>query len=264
MHDNKLLIEKYSAGDTDAHESRCIGEHCKTCRECADYLDVLKNDRRQFLAVHSFARFKQNCEPVRRRPWYEILGNALSRPSLIPAYGCLAVILLLVPMIYLKGMKHAAPADEITFKGGNALSFLLKHNGSVSVCAPFDTVHAGDEIQVLYSMSRNGYISLLSVDSCGTISWYQDPQSPQYSLPVKPGHGKPFPAGIQFDDSKGGELVIALFSDAALSRYAVQQWIKGSVGKTSADLSVLQAKLDSTGADAVNAEPVMALFRKGN
>ena len=202
MHD-KLLLERYSAGETNDEDSRRIEEHCKTCAECAGYLGRLNIERQEFLAAHPFPRLAQSKAPAIQLPWYQPFLDKLRQPALFPAYGLIVVLLMLSPIVYFKSF-HRTVSDEITFKGGNSISFLLKRNGNISECTPQDTLNAGDEIQVLYSATKNGYISLLSVDSRGAISWYHpDPKSLFCSIPAKTGGKQNYPAGILLDDSQG-------------------------------------------------------------
>jgi hypothetical protein len=261
MHDNKLLLERYSAGEIDENESRHIEDHCKTCAQCAGYLGALKGDRQQFLSKHPFYRFWQAAMPVARRPWHAPFLDTLRRPSFFPAYGAIIILFMLAPIIYFKGIQ----GPGITFKGGSpAISFLLKRNGLVSACTPLDTLFPGDEIQVLFSLVKKGHISLVSVDSHGALSWYHPDYANSFcSVPAKPGNNRNFPSGILLDDSKGRELVIALFSKAPLKKASVKQWVNGGLKKTNADLSALQRELDSTG-NSINALPLTALFQKGN
>jgi hypothetical protein len=148
MHDNKLLLERYSAGEIDADEARCIEAHCTTCTECSNYVKKLKTDRQQFLAVHPFSRFKPAVKPAPGRPWYAELLDPFRHPALVPAYGLIIVLLALSPIIYFIRIHHPV-TSEIVFKGSDALSFLLKRNGGISACTPHDTLCPGDEIQVL-------------------------------------------------------------------------------------------------------------------
>jgi hypothetical protein len=261
MHDNKLLLERFIAGEIDENGARQVTEHCSTCAECSDYLTSLKTARRQFQAEYPFSRFMRAATPAARQPWYEALLDGLRRPALVPAYGFIAVFLIMSPILYVKYFQ--APSQrEIAFKGDDGLSFLLKRNGRVSDCTTRDTLYPGDQIQVLYTCSKHGNLSLLSVDAHGAISWYHpDRNSPVCSVPVKPGKNG-YPSGIQLDDSPGQELVIALFSSAPLSKESVQTWISRTLKKTNKDLFKLKLELDATGKKII-AKPTTALFQKG-
>ncbi len=259
MHDNKLLLERFSAGEIDGAEARLVEEHCAACGECSDYLKMLSGERQRFLAAHPFPRFNRAAAPG--QPWHAKLRDMLRRPSLVPAYGLIALLLMLSPMLYVK--VFVPSGGDIAFKGGDGLSFLLQRNGRVSACTPRDTLFPGDRLQVLYSLSKTGHVSLLSVDSRGALSWYQpDRQSPFCSVPVKPGINQGYPAGILLDDSPGQELIIALFSKNRLSKESVQTWVDAAYEKSHADLTVLKRELDAIGGK-IKAAPFTALFQKG-
>jgi len=263
MHENKLLLERYSSGEIDEENSRRVEEHCKTCMECSGYLETLANQRRQFLSLHPFFRLQQAAAQARKQPWNMPIFNTLRRPALFPAYGLIVILCMLSPIVYFKGIRHPA-TTEIVFKGGDGLSFLLKRKGRISVCTPRDVVYPGDEIQVLYSVSMSGYLSLLSVDSRGALSWYNpDRKNPFCSIPVKSGRNQSYPSGILLDNSQGPELIIGLFSPAPLSTESVNAWVRGALKKTNADLLALRRELDSTG-KRLSALPRTALFQKGN
>jgi hypothetical protein len=260
MHD-KLLLERYSAGETNEEDSRRIEEHCKTCVECAGYLGRLNIERQEFLAAHPFPRLVLSKPAVIRSLWYQPFLDKLRQPALFPAYGLIVVLLMLSPVVYFKSFHHTV-SDEITFKGGNSISFLLKRSGKISECTPQDTLIAGDEIQVLYSTAKKGYISLLSVDSRGAISWYHPDQKSLFcSVAAKAGGKQNYPAGILLDESQGQELIIALFSDSPLATKSVTSWVADVMQKTNTNLFMLRRQLDSTG-DKIHASPVTAIFKK--
>ena len=262
MHDNKLLLERYSAGEIDADEARRIEAHCTTCTECSDYVKKLKTDRQQFLAVHPFSRFKPAVTPAPGRPWYAELLDPFRHPALVPACSLIIILLVLSPIIYFARIHHPV-TSEITFKGSDALSFLLNRNGLISVCTHRDTLYPGDEIQVLYSIAKKGYLTLLSIDSYGTISWYHpDLKSTFCTIPVKPGRNQNYPTAILLDEAKGRELIVALFSATPLSIETVNNWVSRAIKKTNMNISMLRQELDSTG-DKINAMPLMAIFQKG-
>jgi hypothetical protein len=263
MHDNKLLLERYSAGEVDNDESLRIKEHCKSCAECAGYLETLKADKREFLAAHPFPLARKVILPNRRQPWRASFFDAARRPAWAPAYALIAVILMVSPIVYFRAVHHPA-TEDITFKGrGEAISFLVKRNGNISVCTTLDTLLPGDEIQALYSLTKPKFMSLLSVDSYGAVSWYHPDQKSRFcSIPAKPGRNQNYPAGILLDDSKGRELVVALFSDSPLQTGTVSAWVTQAIKKTNTNLSLLGQELDAT-KDTIKAYPLMTLFQKG-
>ncbi len=270
MHENgsyKLLIERLSAGELDKDDSRRIEEHCKTCPECAGYLESLRHDARCFLALHPFRDFQQHTVSIPHQPWYRIFLNGFRRPSLSPVYGLIAIIFITAPVIYYTYYHHGPQGDPSTpgirFKGNTSLSFLLKRNGIISHCSPLDTVYPGDEIQVIYSTPRPGFISLVSIDSYGAISWYFPQKDSQFcSIAAKPGGRQVYPAGILLDDSQGKELIVGLLSDKPLSTKTVKKWLTGAIRTSTTELSQVALQLDAT-KDSIGVIPLTAIFNKG-
>ena len=107
----------------------------------------------------------------------------------------------------------------------------------------YDTLLAGDQVQILYNSDKEQYVSLLSIDSRGVVSFYHPQQnSPVCSVPVGKGKGLFFPGSIELDAEPGFELVIAIFSESALETTFVQKWIKRCY-KDQSDLSKLISDL---------------------
>jgi hypothetical protein len=263
MHDNKLLLERYTAGETDEAESRLVEEHCRACEDCAGFLKDMGESRREFLADYPFVRFQRETTPEAKRPRFESLLDTLRRPGLVPAYAVFTALLVAAPLVYYKTIRHTG-TEDITFKGGDGISFLLKRKGNVSQCTARDVLYPNDELQVLYSLATPKYMSLLSVDSYGAVSWYQpDTKGTSCSIAAKAGKNIVFPSAILLDDSKGQELVIALFSDAPLLTESVGGWVADAIKKTGGNLPLLRQELEGT-SGKIGAGTAMSLFQKGN
>jgi hypothetical protein len=260
-HDFKLLIERYSAGEVNNDEAGRVKAHLRACGQCAEYLETLRVDKNKFLELHPYPAFLK-AGPL-QKPWYIRTMEALRRPALYPAYGCLALLLALAPVLYYKNL-NSETSQEITYKGTDGISFLLKRNNFVTNCTAADTLFPGDELQVLYSTRKAGFVSCVSIGSHGEISWYQADQGGRYcGYPTKPGMRQPYPSGIVPDNSQGKELVILLVSDHNLASEAVKKWIMSAIKNPEPDLGNIQRELESN-KDAIGALYYSGLFAKGS
>jgi hypothetical protein len=259
----KLAVERYSAGEFDKEEAGRIEAHLLTCMECKEYLLELQLDKKQFLNLHPYSEFAQALSPATRQTWYKPFFETLRRPALFPAYGCIALLLILGPVLYFRN-SNSPTMQGITLKGGNGISFLVKRNGQVSSCTPRDTVFAGDELQVLYSTQTAGFVSCLSIDSRGAISWYHpDLRGTICSAPTKSGMNLPYPASIALDNSQGQELIILLLTKHALETETVKKWVTKAVQNSNTNLSNIQRELQSN-KSIIGAELYSGLFVKGS
>jgi hypothetical protein len=242
----KLAIERSFTGELGKEDSDRLTAHCETCPACAEYLTQLRRNQNEFLDKHSFAQFQRRVQPeLAQIPWRQSFVRQLRRPAFIPLYGVLAALLIAVPTISYRMFFNSGEA--IVFKGVDHLSFIVKRGNVTSIGKPHDVFFANDEIQVLYSIRRGGFISLISVDSRGTISMYQPDTNGIYcSAPAQPGTNRVYPVGIELDGSKGVEMIVALLSDAPLKTTEVKQWVETARRAVSPDIQALPRRLEAT------------------
>jgi hypothetical protein len=243
----KLALERYCAGELEKEDAERLEAHCKTCGNCAGYLKTLRQSRDGFLNEHPYAQFQRRGFSLRGDlPWYRFIVSRLRRPVLMPIYGVLAALLVVTTIIPQRVM-FSRSGEEILFKGNAHLSFLVKRGGKTAVGDPLDTFFGGDEIQVLYSIQRKCHISLVSVDSHGAISMYQpDTNDISCSVPAQAGANRSYPQSIILDNSKGFEMIFALFSDKPLTTTAVKKWISTAIKDSSPGFTPLPRLLEST------------------
>lgn len=221
----KFDIERYFAGELDGKESSALEQHFQECAVCNTYLQTLRRERNEFLSDHPFTAFKkENLKTVTTAPWYNRLLDTLAKPALIPVYGLLLVFTVLVPVFVNRQSEHMHYGTG--FKGASPLSFIYKRDGVVYDGDISGTYHENDQIQIRYSSSKDQFVSLLSIDSKGVVSFYH-PEESSVFCSVKSGTGLEltFPGSIYFDDSKGNELIVVLFSEEPLRTEEVSRWI---------------------------------------
>lgn len=249
------MLERYFAGEIEGEELEKIRRHLGSCAECSSYVAGLEAQKADFLAKHPFASFTRAHAHVNVIPWYSRFLRGALRPALIPVYGVLMVTMVFLPMMY----REDSP--DVRFKGRIPVSFLLRRDGAVRKGSTTMKFESGDNIQVVFSIGEERYVSLLSVDSRGVISFYHpDPQSTTCSVHMPAGQKQPFPGSIILDDTPGDELVLVLFSGNALSVSSVSSWVKRNF-KAASGLSKLKTLLENESA-AIHADVSTLLLHK--
>jgi hypothetical protein len=254
----RLQLERYVCGELETKHADEIKKHLEDCNDCSKIVTKLEIERAAFLQKHPFATFTRAHAPLVQLPWYRRISKTVTRPSLFPVYGVLIVTIAIAPYIY----KSHNSADQIVrFKGKNTISYIYKRNGVTRQGTASEKFSAGDRLQILYSSSKQHYMSLLSVDTHGTISFYHpDNKSSTCCIPIATGSEQTYPASIELDETPGAELIIALFSDAPLSTQTVSSWVKKKIASDH-DLARLPAVL-SASSQEMNAEISTLLLKK--
>lgn len=237
----RLDIELFFAGELDASQADELQKHLDSCPVCFNYLQELRREKNEFLSDHPFESFYSAAKPADNvLPWYKQLFSDLLRPSLLPVYGMLLIAAIVVPVIT---RQRQELSDDIRFKGKPPLTFIYKRDGVVHEGTLSEVFRENDQIQILYSSDREQYIALLSIDSKGAVSFYQpDENSVLCSIKSGTGSNLSYPESIVLDNTKGGELVIALFSREPLTTEGVKTWISDLFSKTSS-LEMLEKKI---------------------
>lgn len=219
-------LERYVVGELHGKEAETVRNHCETCSDCGSYVAMLKDENEQFLRKHPFASFTRAHAPVVKLPWYRILSIGTLRPVLVGVGAVLLVTLTVVPVVN----KHQISRGELVrFKGAPPLSFMYQREGKTAKGSLALRYREGDRIQVTCPPTRFGFVSLLSIDSRGTVSFYHPAtHSNTCSVPADRNGSFVFPGSIELDATPGSELVIALFSVKQLATATVKEWISGT------------------------------------
>jgi hypothetical protein len=236
----RLDIEFYSTEELSAAAANELEAHLRSCPSCSAYSLKLKKQHEEFLRVHPFVEFKAaQLTEKHGESWFERFKTILSFPVMRPVLVPLAVILVaavVVPFI----IKPAG--NDVRYKGTPALSYIYKRDGVVHKSAPQDFFHGGDQVQVLYTSDKEQNVSLFSIDSKGTVSFYQpDAQSSLCSIRSGTGPQIAYPKSIVLDSMPGAELVVAVFSAAPFDTSRIKKWVaefNGTVDMAALEKSV--------------------------
>ena len=250
----KLDIERYSVGELPRLRAAALEAHLHGCAVCSGFYARIKQEQGLFLAAHPFSEVNPDdsiAERTARRTngrelWYERLFDGFAvpalRPVLIPA--CLLVMTAMIAVPFMGHFMNNAPKPgaDYRYKGSALplqLPYIYKRNGAIYESAPDDVFQAGDRVQLFYASLSDRFLTLLSVDGCGAVSFYQ-PVAHSTVCSIRSGVGTrlAYPLSIDLDDAPEAELVIALFSDAAFTTDQVRLWVAGiyTKGNTMAEL----------------------------
>lgn len=222
IHDERLLLEQYAYEELNKTEREQIGEHLEQCDECAAIVNELHKERSEFIEKHPFTAFTRAHAPVVGLPWYRNVLTYIGKPALVPIYSLLLIASIALPLVLRE--YHSSKIDY-NFKGKNPVSFEYRRDGKLRKGSSATAYRAGDRIQIQFSTEKNQYVSLLSIDSKGSVSFYHPDVSSSYCTVEAPaGEKQLFPGSIILDDTKGHELIIVLFSESALQKADVNNW----------------------------------------
>jgi hypothetical protein len=222
IHGERLLLERYAFGELNETERKQIGKHLEQCDECASAVNKLHTERSEFLERHPFAAFTGAHAPVVSLPWYRNVLTCIGKPALVPVYSLLLIACIALPLVL---REYHSNEGGYGFKGKNPVFFDYRRNGKVRKGSSAIAYHAGDQIQIAFSTEKKQHVSLLSIDSKGTISFYHpDASSSDCTVEIPAGEKQAFPGSIILDTTKGHELIIVLFSERALPKDDVKSW----------------------------------------
>lgn len=220
---NHLQLELLSTGELGAEETRVVQQHIAVCSNCAAFASRLQAQKVAFLEKHPFAHFTRAHASVKKLPWYRQLMLQVYRPAFIPVAAALLLSVTILPVV-MKNMR--GESDLVRFKGANSIRYIYEKEGKVLQGTSADRFGDGDIIQILYSSVKEQFMTLVSIDVKGTISFYHpDAARDTCSIAVAAGAGLTWPSSIEFDASEGYELICALFTETPLAQSQVQNWL---------------------------------------
>ncbi len=234
------MIEKYFTGELESSDSDELESHIQSCSECREYYESLKERKRQFHCIHPFGSF---IDAVKQRSthFYIRLFDTIMQPALRPVYAMVLVIFIAVPF-YISYKSR----DRVRMKGGEDISFIYRRNGTVHKSYETEFFYENDEIQVVYTSPDTQYISLLSIDSRGNLSFYHpDIKSRWSSIKTGIGAGLYYPGSIVLDDTPGKELIIAVFTPKPVLTETVKSKADKLLNNKSAGLIHVKKQIDS-------------------
>lgn len=221
----RLEIERFIACEIDKQRADSLELHFKECSICHEYYLTICKQRDSFLRAHPFRSIA--AAPVRLtvEPWWKSLVNSISRPALVPVYATFLLCAVFLPFALHEGL--FTKENTVQYKGAiQQTSFIYQRDGSSIPGTDEYTIKKGDRVQIYYSSDKKQYVSLLSIDASGVISFYQpDQNSLNCSVETAEGSGIAFPGSIEFDEVKSDELAITVFSEQPILTSDITKWV---------------------------------------
>jgi len=226
----RLIIERYAAGELGENKSRELTAHFAQCSTCNDYHNSIAKERETFLRVYPYEELLKRRVSV--KPQNSVIErlktvlNVLNKPVLFPVYASFLLFVVITPLMF------SLNKDTTQFKGAHAFSFAYQRGGNTLQGTSAYRLQNGDKVQVFFTSGGYRNASLVSVDKNGTVSFYHPDASSQYcSVSVTGGTQEAFPGSILFNDIQGDELVVLVLSDAPVAVNQAKAWITDAYSK---------------------------------
>lgn len=238
-HLSRVAIERSLARDHSQLDSDA--EHLRACRECRDRKGAILAERAAYLQRFPATEFARGVlakatgrEPARRRGW---------RARAIPAWTAAAALAAGLVAVWQRQALVPEPraldprpdepshmsapngAGEIRTKGtASRLDAYVRREGVTQPLRNGETLAKGDPLAFTVTLTEPRYLLLLGVDTGGGVTRYYPPPDVPPAGPLPAGRAQ-LDVGVELDDSRGDERVIALFSRAPLDEAAVRRRI---------------------------------------
>ncbi len=227
---DKLIIERYAAGELGENKSRELAVHLAECSTCSEYHKSIARERETFLRVYPYEELLKRRASVNSQnnvlTGLKKLLDMLNKPVLFPVYASFLFFVIITPMMFLSNQ------DTTQFKGAHALSFAYQRGGNTIQGTSAYRLQSGDKVQIFFTSGGYRNASLLSVDKNGSVSFYHPDGSSQYcSVNVTGGTQEAFPGSILFSDVQGDELVVLVLSETPVTVDQAQAWVTDSFRK---------------------------------
>ncbi len=229
---DKLIIERYAAGELGENKSRELTAHLAECSICSEYHKSIAREREIFLRVYPYEELLKRRASVNTQnnvlTGLKKILDMLNKPVLFPVYASFLLFVIITPMMF------SLNKDTTQFKGAHALSFAYQRGGNTIQGTSAYRLQSGDKVQVFFTSGGYRNASLLSVDKNGTVSFYHPDGSSQYcSVNVTGGTQEAFPGSILFNDIQGDELVVLVLSEIPVTVDQAKAWVADAFSKNS-------------------------------
>jgi hypothetical protein len=239
----RLEIERLIAREIDTQKASALELHFKECTICNEYYLSLCKKRDTFLRVYPYSSIASVARQKESATWFKKLLDTLMRPALVPVYATLLIAVVLAPVVIREN--GWVPSESISYKGNSKLSFAYQRDGLSRPGSAEYKLTKGDRVQVFFSSDHEQYVSLLSIDEKGEVSFYHPDQSSENcSVLTGKGDGIAFDGSILFDIVSGNELVVAVFSESPLKTDDVRIWMTKNYALNS-DLQSLSKRIET-------------------
>ena len=239
----KLDIERYLVRELDKEQAATLEKHFEECPVCKEYYLSASKERDTFLRVYPYREVALRTKSSARvNPLKRLIEN-LARPALVPVYATLLIAVAILPFVMRE--TTGVISDDMRFKGGSELTFAYQRDGEVIQGTNQYRIHSGDKVQIFYNAVNSGFVSLLSIDETGVVSFYHPDAGSEFcTVETSGGNTVAYPGSIQFGTVSGNELVVMVFSEQPLKTADIRAWA-GHNAKSISDLAALAKKVDT-------------------
>lgn len=197
QHDHQewdVLLNRWVAGELNAHERERFENHREDCPECA----ALLREYRMMQPVWDAT------EPSKRFRW--ALWSGIGIGAIVPAVAMLAVLFVV-------------RSDESSFspKGDFVFELGVKRNERVFRAQPETRYQEGDQVGFFLTNERSGYLSVSFIEQDGAVQSLF-PADELSLAPVGEGASQRLPAGAELDPQTACEWIVALYSTAPVHK----------------------------------------------
>jgi len=230
-HLTRRRLEEMVGGATAAEDAVALA-HLAACEACASRKRVLESSRALFLEQHPADQFARAVLARAQRPdpgEHGLVGRARLHAIAIGS-GLAAVAAIAAAALWLLAPAPSsfAPAaldgHTIRFKGGAAIEVHVKRGERVFPLHDGDALAPGDQLGFVYTLAQPGYVVLFGIDDTGAITRYF-PAAGVDAVQLAAAGRAQLPVGIELDQHRGTERIVALFSahqlDDAVARSAL-------------------------------------------
>ncbi len=210
-----LSLDRLVAGELDEVAAARLRAHAEGCARCRERLHGIERERDVFVRD---AKSVPKPPPTSRGPSAFVLagglGVALAAAAAIVLVAKSGIVSSVLPDAgALIAPQPEPPRDTVRPKGDVAIGFFRQRDGVVTPGGEGDVVRPGDALRFTYSVDREQYLAIVSVDGAGIVSVYF-PEG-ETAQRVAAAHDEALPLATELDATLGPEHVRAFFCDEA-------------------------------------------------
>jgi hypothetical protein len=193
-------------------ESDRLNQHVAACQRCQTLLTALEKER------------KELYQKLPNLPMLPVQKLWLLRPVWLSAMAVFVLLVAILAIWKIQSLEPAVPA--VHFKGSTPqLLYRVERQGTVFPGKSYMELQPGDRLRFAYSVDDAAYLTIVSLDQTGRLSWYY-PSIPAQSIPIFAGQEVFLDGSIRLDDFLGLERIYAIFSRTPLSAQQIDNAVK--------------------------------------
>jgi hypothetical protein len=215
-----LTFDEWHTGELSAARERELGAHVASCLRCATRERALRSEAAGYLQnPESGATLNRLFQHSARR----ITGPGRLVRS---AAGVAAMLALgFVAWRAERPIEAGRPARELSVeargriaagtrqKGGLQLGYFVKRGEAVYRGAKGEQLRPGDQLRFTLRPQRTGYLTILALDSRGSVSVYYPAKGSSGAAIVPTGDDLALEVATELDEQLGRETIFGLFCD---------------------------------------------------